>query len=300
MEAMEHAFASIAARAASNHSVFNQEHWFSSGLTYGQLRVALRRSLIEPIGRSGYRFVGHPASTKADLAAGLLDLGRDAAVGDRAAANLLRLDGFRAAEPEFVVVRTHRHLRTRWPVRSVHVIDPIDVIFIDNLRVLSAARLIVESAGRWSDVDLGNAVDSSIRLGWTSEAFLRSRLAKLRGRGKPGVSALDRCLDGAGGESWLERETLRLLRQAGLRPPKPQVTYRSNGRTIARVDFVWPDVGLVVEVAGHGTHSSRAQRQRDAQRQSELALMGLRVLTFTYEDVRHRPDWMMSMIEAGL
>ncbi len=256
--------------------------------------------MIEPIGRSCYRFVGHPDSLKAQLAAGLLDLGRDAAVGDRAAALMLRLDGFRSAEPEFVVERAHRHLRTRWPVRSVRVIDPIDVTVVDDLRLLSASRLIVESAGRWSDDDLGNAVDSAIRLGWTSEAFLRSRLAKLRGRGKPGVRVLDRCLDGAGGESWLEREMLRLIRRAGLRPPKPQVTYRASGRTIARVDFVWPEVGLVVEVAGHATHSSRAQRQRDAQRQSELALMGLRVLTFTYEDLRRRPDWVISMIRAGL
>lgn len=102
-----------------------------------------------------------------------------------------------------------------------------------------------------------------------------------------------------GGESRLERWFLRLVRQAGFARPALQKVFRDDGRTIARVDAFFPG-GLVVEVAGHATHSSRRARQRDAQRHTELTLRGLRVLTFTYEDVRDRPEWVIASIRAAI
>jgi very-short-patch-repair endonuclease len=65
------------------------------------------------------------------------------------------------------------------------------------------------------------------------------------------------------------------------------------------VDAYFP-CGLVVEVAGHGTHASRGQRQVDAQRRTELTLRGLRVLTFTYEDVRDRPAWVIARLREAM
>ena len=56
----------------------------------------------------------------------------------------------------------------------------------------------------------------------------------------------------------------------------------------------------MVEVAGHGTHATRRQRQVDAQRHTELTLRGLRVLTFTYEDLRDRPSWVVSRLMEAL
>jgi very-short-patch-repair endonuclease len=56
----------------------------------------------------------------------------------------------------------------------------------------------------------------------------------------------------------------------------------------------------VVEVAGHGTHATRRQRQRDAQRQAELAAIGCIVITFTYEDVMHRPEYVVATLRRVL
>ena len=77
--------------------------------------------------------------------------------------------------------------------------------------------------------------------------------------------------------------------------PMLQKTYRDGTRIVARVDAYFPG-GLVVEVSGHGTHASRRQLQIDAQRHTELTLRGLRVVTFTYEDVRDRPDWVIAPV----
>jgi hypothetical protein len=155
-------------------------------------------------------------------------------------------------------------------------------------------------AGRVPAAQLHDAVDSSARLGWSSDAFLRRRLAAARGRGVRGVRAVDLALGDAGGHSHLERRFLVLVRRAGLPRPQTQVTYRAGTRVIARVDVLFDPLPVVVEVAGHGTHATRRQRQRDAQRQAELAAMGYLVLTFTYEDVFDRPEYVLATLRRAL
>ncbi|MEP7112529.1 MAG: DUF559 domain-containing protein [Ilumatobacteraceae bacterium] len=43
-----------------------------------------------------------------------------------------------------------------------------------------------------------------------------------------------------------------------------------------------------------------AQRQRDEQRRTELTLRGFRVLTFTYDDVRDRANWVIARLRDAL
>ena len=88
----------------------------------------------------------------------------------------------------------------------------------------------------------------------------------------------------------LERRFLELVRQAGLPRPATQVVHRDGGRTFARVDFLWPELGVVVEVSGRRGHVSDAERARDAQRRNELQDVGLRVYEYTWDDVTRRPE----------
>lgn len=147
--------------------------------------------------------------------------------------------------------------------------------------------------------EIENAIDSSIRLRLTSEHRLRSRvLADVRSGVNGSRLLLDALVD-TGGESRLERWFLRLCREAGLPRPRTQRVYRAGPRTVARVDAEFPG-GLIVEVAGHGTHSSRRQLQSDEQRRTELTLLGRRVITFTYDDVTFRPEWVSDRLRAAL
>ncbi|HEX2785772.1 MAG TPA: hypothetical protein VHN36_19515 [Ilumatobacteraceae bacterium] len=168
------------------------------------------------------------------------------------------------------------------------------------MRVVRAERLILDSPlFGFSREETENAIDSAIRKRLIAEERLRSRaLERHRQAINGGRILLDALVD-SGGESRLERWLLRVVREAGIARPILQKTFRSDNRTVARVDAFFPG-GLVVEVAGHGTHSSRLQRQRDAQRHTELTLRGLRVLTFTYEDVRDRPMWVIAQLRTAL
>lgn len=102
-----------------------------------------------------------------------------------------------------------------------------------------------------------------------------------------------------GGERRLERWFLRLVREAGLPRPEMRAVCRADGGFAARLDARFPDT-LVVELEGHQTHSSRLQRQHDEARRTELVLLGLRVLVFTYLDIRDRPGWVTGQVGRAL
>jgi very-short-patch-repair endonuclease len=94
----------------------------------------------------------------------------------------------------------------------------------------------------------------------------------------------------SGGHTMLERRFLELVREAGLPRPRTQVVFRSDGRHVARVDFLFDHVGVVVEVSGQKGHASPSERARDAQRRNELQDLGLRVFEYTWDDVTGTPQ----------
>jgi very-short-patch-repair endonuclease len=51
------------------------------------------------------------------------------------------------------------------------------------------------------------------------------------------------------------------------------------------VDFLWPESRLIVEVDGYEFHCDRASFEADRARDAELAVLGYRVLRFTYPQV---------------
>jgi very-short-patch-repair endonuclease len=73
-----------------------------------------------------------------------------------------------------------------------------------------------------------------------------------------------------------------------------------DGLFLARVDFAWPDRRLIVEVDGYEWHSSREAFQRDRERQNRLVQAGWTVLRFTVEDIRQRPELVVTTIQDAL
>ena len=243
----------------------------------------------------GYRRRSDPTWTRS-LVAGWLGLDGVGFVAGRSGARLLGLDGFVGDEIELLVGRQNRGVRCAGTVRSTETpVGSQDLQNIDGMRVLRPERLILESPQfGFTRNETENAIDSAIRQRLLSEQRLRKRVLMPR----RSWTLLDALVD-SGGESRLEQWFLGILWEAGLPRPDLQKTFPSDGRVVARVDAFFPG-GLVVELAGHGTHSSRSQRQRDAQQHTELTLRGLRILTFTYDDVRDRPNWVVARLRDAM
>jgi hypothetical protein len=167
-------------------------------------------------------------------------------------------------------------------------------------RATSRRRTIVELAGRVSERELGNAIDSACRLGLTSPVFLRRRLDELGRRAGPGVAIFDRVMESAGVQSWLEREFEHLVRSAGPADAAPPAGL-PPGRPARR-----PSGLRLRAVAGGGGggrprgYLSADDRRRQEHRRNELQLIGKIVYFFTTEDVVETPGYVISTLRAAL
>ncbi len=94
-------------------------------------------------------------------------------------------------------------------------------------------------------------------------------------------------------DSELERQFLPLARAAGL--PLPLTQQPLNG---FRVDFYWPDLGLVVETDGLRYHRTPSQQARDRLRDQAHAAVGLTPLRFTHAQVRFEPNHVRDTLAA--
>jgi very-short-patch-repair endonuclease len=111
---------------------------------------------------------------------------------------------------------------------------------------------------------------------------------------RPGLGRLRRTLDRHTfrlTRSELERRFLPIARRAGL--PRPLTRQWVNGY---EVDFLWPDLGLVVETDGLRYHRTPAQQAVDRRRDQTHTAAGLTPLRFTHYEVRYE----LGHVEATL
>jgi very-short-patch-repair endonuclease len=154
-----------------------------------------------------------------------------------------------------------------------------------GIPVTTPARTLIDIARELSESALERAVNEADALGLVDPESLRSELEARRGM--DGTPALRRVLDRSTFtliDSELERRFILLIRRAGLPPPLTQA--RVNG---FRVDFFWPDQGLVVETDGLRYHRTPGQQARDRLRDQVHIAAGLTALRFTHSQVRFDP-----------
>jgi very-short-patch-repair endonuclease len=164
----------------------------------------------------------------------------------------------------------------------------------DGIRVTSPARTLIDLAIRFPPRQLEAAVNKADKLDLIDPESLR-RLLEMR-PGLRGVTALRSLLDRRTfvlTDSDLERRFLPLARRAGL--PSPQTGVIVNG---FKVDFYWPELGLVVETDGLRYHRTAAQQARDRERDQAHAAAGLTPLRFTHAQVAFEADRVVATLQA--
>jgi len=115
--------------------------------------------------------------------------------------------------------------------------------------------------------------------------------------GQPGVKVVRDLLDGATfllTDSELERRFLSLVRSAGLSDPQTQRYVSSH-----RVDFVWPELGLVVETDSLRYHRTPFQQRKDVERDQAHRARGLVPVRFTQYQVRRKREHVLAGLADG-
>ncbi|WP_197519728.1 hypothetical protein [Pseudonocardia sp. HH130630-07] len=130
-------------------------------------------------------------------------------------------------------------------------LPPGDVTVVDGVAVTSVARTVADLARTASFETAVTVADAALFRGLCTTADLTDAAARAAGRrGAAGARAVavfaDRCADGPG-ES---RSRVRMQR-FGVPPPVLQHVVRDHrGGHVGRVDFWWPDHGVVGEFDG--------------------------------------------------
>jgi very-short-patch-repair endonuclease len=89
----------------------------------------------------------------------------------------------------------------------------------------------------------------------------------------------------------LERRFLPLAREAGLPAPRTQVWLDGH-----RVDFHWPELGLVVEVDSLRYHRTAFKQASDKRRDNAHVGSGLSTLRFSDGQIVHEPGYVREML----
>ena len=170
--------------------------------------------------------------------------------------------------------------------------------------VTDVNRTLIDYAAVCPPLLIERAVEDAFRRGFTNEGALRRRLALIGGPGARGAGRLRRVLDlrpdGKPARSGFEVMLLDVLRQFGLPMPERNYVVRVNGIAVAELDLAYPEPMVDLEADGAKWHSTRRQRQRDAERQAMLEALGWNPLRFVWEQVVYRPETVAAAVGGAL
>jgi very-short-patch-repair endonuclease len=234
--------------------------------------------------RRGVYAVGRPELTQlGECMAAVLACGPEALLSHDSAAALWAI---RPNQGGVIDVSLRAAVVRRGPGLRVHrrpSLPSKDITTHHGIPCTSPIRTLLDLATVLPAKQLERAVNEADKLELVDSDVLRKELD--RRRGQSGVAKLRKLLDRHTfrlTDSELERYFLPIARRAGLPPPLTQQWV--NG---FRVDFFWPDLGLVVETDGLRYHRTPAQQAADRRRDQVHTAAGLTPLRFTHYQVRY-------------
>ena len=269
------------------HGVISRRQLIDRGLTPKAIehRVAIGR--LRPLYRGIYSTDRDPGR-HGEFMAAVLACGPRAVLSQTAAGELwgmvARTAKIHTTSPSLIrvngVVAHRRHLQPNATTRR------------HNIPVTRPLPTLIDLATQLTQPQLEAAVNEADKLNLIRAHELPALLA--RSPRRPGLAALKAvAATHQPTDSDLERRFLALVGRAGL--PIPLTQQSVSG---FKVDFFWPDWGLVVETDGLIYHRTSAQQSRDRARDQAHAAAGLTQLRFSNDQIRNEPEHVLATLQA--
>jgi very-short-patch-repair endonuclease len=281
------------ALAARQHGVISRRQLLELGLSPRSIEHRLATGRLHQIWRGVYA-VGRPElSQRGRWMAAVLSCGPKAALSHGSAGTFFEI---LPARTDLIEVSVPAAVRRRQPGIVVHrrKLRNGEVEYRHGIPVTTPITTLIDLAARLDQHQLERGVNEADKRGLTDPEELRLVLEEIPRR--PGVKPLRELLDRHTfvlTDSELERRFIPIARSAGLSLPETQCMV--NGY---RVDFYWPELGLVVETDGLRYHRTPAQQARDRVRDQTHMATGLTPLRFTRAQVRFEPEHVRATLAA--
>jgi very-short-patch-repair endonuclease len=263
-----------------------------AGLSQDAINRRVRSGHWRRCARGVYFADDRPFTDAARVRAGVWSYGPDAVASGLTSA---WWHGVTKYVPDIVEVTVPRNARLRKRAGTRlrrRDLARADIVERRCLRVTALALTVVEAAVRRG----GGAklMDSALQ----RHVELRELWhAHLRNKGRHGSPAARRMLQAAsdGARSEAERLLVKLLRQAGITGWK--TNFPMGGY---KVDVGFPNEKVAIEVDGWAFHSDPEAFVKDRQRQNNIALLGWKVLRFTWLDLVEYPQRVIAEIKYAI
>jgi very-short-patch-repair endonuclease len=282
------------ALARRQHGVISRTQLLELRFTPSAIKHRIASGRLYRLWRGVYA-VGRPSiSTRGRWIAAVLTCGRGAVLSHASAAALwdIRQEKSRRVDVSVPLGNDRRHKGIA--VHQSACLPRNHRTRKHGIPVTTPFRTLVDLATRLDPGALEAAVNQADKLDLIDPEALRAALDDAAG--VRGASRLRSLLDRRSftlTDSELERLFLPIARQAGL--PLPRTQQIVNG---FKVDFYWPELGLIVETEGLRYHRTPAQQATDRLRDQAHTAAGLIPLRFTHAQVRFDPERVRSTLKA--
>lgn len=251
------------------------------GVSSRGIEHRLAQGRLHPVRRGVYA-VGRPElSSRGRRMAALLTCHSKAVLSHRSAAAEWGIGRERAGVVEITLAASTGPRQPDLLVYRRPGLTDREIVEPAGIPITSVVRTLIDLATCLNAAQLERAVGEADKRGLIDPETLRRALA---GRpGQKGVGKLRDLLDRRTfrlTDSELERRFLRLVHRAGLELP---LTQQQVGGF--RVDFLWPELGIVVETDGLSYHRTPAQQARDLRRDQAHTAAGRVPLRFSHAQV---------------
>jgi very-short-patch-repair endonuclease len=181
--------------------------------------------------------------------------------------------------------------------RTLLLPDSVTIRF--GLDVTTRTETLMDCLG-W--LRLGAArrlLDRSFQQSWLARSDIDLRLDEQAGRwGNRQLAQLLRDSK-PGAEAESERLLHRLLEACGIGGWIGNYSVTVAGKRF-RIDVAFTELRIAIEVDGWAYHRTKERRDADMLKDNLLTQAGWRVLRFGWEDVKHRPEYVLDLIRSLL
>lgn len=293
----------IAELAERQHGLVSRAQLHLLGTPSDVISYLIRHRFLIAVGRHTFRLGGAPKTWRQRAMAMTMQHEGLTVVSHRSAAALWELP--RMKEQGRVHITQRREISHDRPMPWIHQAPWLrdeHVQHVDGIPVMAPAPLLFQLAASEHPRYVERLMDHALTEPLVSAAALKATAVALCRKGRPGTRLFrelveERTTPGyVATASELEALFLRIIRQAGL--PEPVKQQNVGGRYwVARVDFMYPLLKLVIELDGRRYHTALLDRERDERRDNELVRSGLRVVHLTWKQLTRERAWVVELVD---
>lgn len=289
--------------ALRQHGAFHPRQLRALGGTRKLVEHRVDIGTFIPLGGGVLALASHPPTWQRQYKAAELTI-PGAAIADRAALKVHRIEGGKVVRPSLAVPYTS-NVRNR-VLADVRRATGLAVTEVDGIRVTTVAQTLVDLVASWQVQPVERAWDDALLTGKVTVDQLAERTdAAVAGR-RPHGSDAAVLLDDRRDTTWVDLDSLLELIMSRLLaavPPGVTVLLQSSmpwwSPGEGRVDLYLPEWNLIVELDGRRWHARLAAFDADRWRDNRAVAHGCRVLRFTHAHLTVRPDEVLALALAA-